>query len=84
MSFWQVDDAASDSKETAWLKVFKSDPDPDPAVGLLSSPGLLCFRGEMTEDEIVQATTLGFTGPIWDGEEEQTHEQVNCQSYHST
>ena len=31
----------------------------------------------MTEDEIIQATTLGFTGPIWDGEEEQTHEQVN-------
>lgn len=43
---------------------------------LLSLLVLLRRRGEMTEDEIRHATTLGFTGPIWDGEQEQTSEQV--------
>jgi hypothetical protein len=31
---------------------------------------------EMTEEETVHATTLGFTGPIWDGEHEQKLEQT--------
>ena len=38
----------------------------------------------MTEDEVVHATTLGFTGPIWDGEEEQTHEQVTTELQEQT
>ena len=37
----------------------------------------------MTEDELRYATLLGFTGPIWDGEQEQTSEQVSIDNSHA-